>query len=351
MAHVLSISTRRRTRGVSLLAGAATLVLGLIAPTASASTARVNYPDPLPVRGFASSHDPSMIRVADGSYYLFSTGEGVQIRHSKDRVHWEGVVGEVLPGGAAWAGDIQPDGAKDLWAPDVSYHHGMYYLYYSVSKFATNNSGIGLATSRTAKPGTWIDRGPVIRSHADDPATTDVNEASDYNAIDPGLTIDGKGRWWLSFGSFWSGIKMVQLDPSTGQLATSDPQVYSLASRPHIQYDPIEGAYIYPHGGWYYLFTSNDFCCRGLGSTYNIRVGRSRSITGPYVDKAGIDMMNDGGNQVLKTHDFVIGPGGQSVLRDRGADWLVYHYCNGRDSGVPRLGINRIMWSNGWPHV
>ena len=130
------------------------------------------------------------------------------------------------------------------------------------------------------------------------------------------MTVDAAGHWWLSFGSFWSGIKMIALDPRTGKPTSPDTPRYNLAQRPAP--DAIEGAYIYRHGGFYYLFASYDFCCQGLNSTYNIRVGRSRAITGPYVDQSGTPLLDDGGTTILATHGYVIGPGGQAVLRDRG---------------------------------
>lgn len=329
---------RRRLRAAAVLLGCAAVTLLTAVPSGAAGGAAASYPNPEPVLGGASAHDPSMIRVADGSYYVFSTHNGIEIRHSPDRVHYT-FVGEVLPGGATWASAYQPDGAKDLWAPDVSYHRGTYWLYYAVSSFGSNHSAIGLATSRTARPGSWRDQGLVYASSATD----------DFNAIDPGLTVDASGHWWLSFGSFWSGIKMIALDPRTGKPTSPDTPRYNLAQRPAP--DAIEGAYIYRHGGFYYLFASYDFCCQGLSSTYNIRVGRSRAITGPYVDQSGTPLLDDGGTTILATHGYVIGPGGQTVLRDRGQDLLVYHYYNGRDAGTPRLAINRLAWPNGWPVV
>jgi arabinan endo-1,5-alpha-L-arabinosidase len=278
-----------------------------------------------------------MVQLRNGNYEVFSTHDGIEIYGSPDRVHWRSI-GQALPGGAPWADDYQNGDASDLWAPDVSFHRGRYYLYYAVSSFGSNHSAIGLATSRTARPGSWHDHGLVVAT----------NSGDDANAIDPGLLVDTRHRWWLSYGSFWSGIKLVQLDPSTGK-PVPDATVTSLAQRPSP--DAIEGAYIVNHGGYYYLFASYDFCCRGVNSTYNIKVGRAVDPQGPYVDAAGIPMTDDGGTQVLATHGYVIGPGGQTVLHDRHRDWLVYHYYNKRDAGTPRLAINALTWRNGWPVV
>lgn len=315
------------------------LVCGVAAAPGAPAKARSTYPEPQRLSGGTLVHDPSMIRAKDGYYYVFSTHTGIEIRRSKDRKNWT-YVGSVLPGGATWASQFQGNGAVDLWAPDVSYHRGLYWLYYSVSSFGSNQSAIGLATSPSAAPGTWTDRGLVFASHPD----------KDYNAIDPGLVLDRQGRWWLSFGSFWTGIKMIQLDPATGKPATADPRVYPLATRPDPP-DALEGASIIRHGGYYYLFASFDFCCRNLDATYNVRVGRSRSLTGPYVDRSGKPLLNGGGTTILARHGYVVGAGGQSFLRDRGKDVLVYHFYDYRDAGQPHLGLNEIVWRNGWPKL
>jgi arabinan endo-1,5-alpha-L-arabinosidase len=335
---------RHRATSLLLLVVAITAVSCTQAPASpplTAGTGReaasVNYPDPEPVRGPAQTHDPSMIRLTDGSWEVFATHHGIDMYRSPDRVNWH-YTGQALPGGAAWADAYQPGGAKDLWAPDVSYHHGTYYLYYAVSSFGSNNSAIGLATSRTALPGSWTDHGLVYAS-----ATTD-----DFNAIDPGLLVDAQGRWWLSFGSFWSGIKAIQLDQATGKPRTG-ATLHALAQRPPP--DAVEGAYIVRHERYYYLFASYDKCCQGLDSTYKIRVGRSTSPVGPFDDRSGRAMTDDGGTLLLATHGSIIGPGGQSVLHSPGHDYLVYHYYNGRDAGTPRLAVNTLNWAAGWPTV
>ena len=130
--------------------------------------------------------------------------------------------------------------------------------------------------------------------------------ADDYNAIDPSLVTDASGDRWLSFGSFWSGIKLIRLDNTTGKPASA-ATVYSLAAKPSP--DPEEGSGIVYHGGYYYLFVAVDTCCQGISSTYHIQVGRSASITGPYVDTSGTTMLNGGGMEVQGTDAGMIGPG------------------------------------------
>jgi arabinan endo-1,5-alpha-L-arabinosidase len=303
----------------------------------AAGAAAIGYPNPGTATGDVRVHDPSMIRAADGTYYLFSTHNGIEIRSSADRVAFT-LAGSVLRNGATWAsayGNIH-----DLWAPDVSYHNGTYWLYFSVSSFGSNHSAIGLATSSTAAPGSWHDQGLVYASQS----------AGNFNAIDPSLSVDSGGRWWLSLGSFWSGIKMIQIDPATGKQAGWNTTRYSIAQRPSP--DAEEASYVYPHGGYYYLFVSFDYCCRGVNSTYRIMVGRSARPTGPYVDESGTPMAAGGGTQILASHGYVIGPGGQSVMHDAGGDLLLYHYYAANANGTPELGINLLGWdSAGWPYV
>jgi arabinan endo-1,5-alpha-L-arabinosidase len=327
---------------VVLAAGVATamLTLGEPGPTATAAAppgAITAVPDPGRVTGDISVHDPAMIRGQDGVYYLFSTGRGIEIRTSTDRVNFTRA-GSVLPNGASWAGPYTNNNTTALWAPDVSFRNGKYWLYYSASTFGSNHSAIGLATSTTAKAGSWTDQGVVFTS----------NTSKDYNAIDPGLFVDSSGRWWLSFGSFWSGIKQIPLDPSTGKPTSSNPPRTSLAQRSSP--DALEASTIFKHGSFYYLFTSWDTCCQGVNSTYRTMVGRSSSPTGGFVDRNGTALTSGGGTGVLSSHGSIIGPGGGMELADADHDLLVYHYYDGNANGTPKLGINVITWdAAGWP--
>jgi arabinan endo-1,5-alpha-L-arabinosidase len=294
------------------------------------------YPDTGRVSGAVRVHDPAMARAPDGTYILVHTGDNLAIKTSTDRITWRSA-GVVWPGGAPWT-TAYTGGSATLWAPDISFHDGQFLLYYAASTFGSQRSGIFLATSPTGLSGSWTDRGLVI----------DSSSAVDYNAIDPNLAIDGRGGRWLSFGSFWTGIKQIRLDPATGRRSPSDPAVRPLARRPAP--DAIEAAFVHRHGGSSYLFVSFDLCCRGAQSTYRIMVGRSASINGPYVDRNGAAMTSGGGTEILAGHGSVHGPGGQSVVADAGGDLLVYHYY--ADDGTALLGINRLGWdAAGWPFV
>ncbi|WP_018640207.1 arabinan endo-1,5-alpha-L-arabinosidase [Parafrankia elaeagni] len=315
---------------------AVTVMVVVCAAVVPASPARAAYPGPGYVTGNVTVHDPSMVRTSSG-YLLYSTHNGIEIRSSADRVNFS-YLGRAFPTIPSWVYSYNSSG--DLWAPDVSYQNGQYWLYYSASSFGSNRSAIGLATSTTGLPGSWTDRGIVISS------TT----SSTFNAIDPALLVDNDGRWWLSFGSFWSGIYMIRIDPSSGRQLATDTTRYHLAHRPPAPH-AVEAPYIVYRSGYYYLFVSHDLCCRGTSSTYRIMVGRSASPNGPYLDRSGVPLTSGGGTEIVATHDAVVGPGGQSVLRDVDGSLLVYHYYDAGAGGRETLGVNRIGWSGGWPNV
>ncbi|KAG8941270.1 hypothetical protein FRC04_004632 [Tulasnella sp. 424] len=139
-------------------------------------------------------------------------------------------------------------------------------------------------------------------------------------AIDPNLVIDGS-NWYLALGSWWTGIKELKLSSSTG--FTSSSTVTALAQRTAAS-GAIEAASLYKYGSYWYLFSSWDVCCQGVNSTYNIRVGRSTSPTGGFVDQSGVALTSGGGTLVLSTHDGIYGPGGQDVFDDIDGPILVY---------------------------
>jgi arabinan endo-1,5-alpha-L-arabinosidase len=297
-------------------------------------TPPAQYPPPGRVTGDVGVHDPTVVKGPSGSYIMVHTGNDVAIKTSSDRVQWRNA-GSAFPGGASWTLPYT-GGSRNLWAGDISFRNGQYWLYYSASTFGSNRSAIFMATSATGASGSWTNRGLVIESRTSD----------NFNAIDPNLVVDDQGRWWLSFGSFWSGLKLIELNPSTG--LRLDNAIRSIAGRGG---GAIEAPYIFKRGTYYYLWISWDLCCRGASSTYRIMVGRSTSITGPYLDRTGRDLNNSGGTQVLAGHDNIRGPGHQAVLGDVDGDVLIYHYYNA-SNGAALLGINRIGYdSAGWPFV
>lgn len=317
----------RRALAVLLLLVAS---LGAL-PTGPAAAAGRVAADPI-------AHDPTMIRQGP-YYYTFITGDSgthtyLPMRRSTDLLHWSDL-GPVFATAPAWVTEQLGTTPPDFWAPDISYFGGLYHLYYAASSFGTNNSVIGLATNTTLDPGSpayhWADHGMVMRS----------STADNFNAIDPELVIQ-KDQAWLAFGSFWDGIKMRRLDRATGMLSTDDTTLYSLASRGGAS---IEGASITRHGGYYYLFASLDYCCRGVDSDYRVVVGRSRSVTGPYVDEKKVPMLGGGGTELLRGYNEFRGPGGGDVYQNL----YVHHYYDLDDSGLPKLSVRPIRWAGGWP--
>jgi arabinan endo-1,5-alpha-L-arabinosidase len=334
--------------------GAASMILALDA-AASGAVDEGASPQLLALDGDLDVHDPVIIREGD-VFYVFATGGRpgrgiVPVRTSKDLRHWDrdGFAFERLPD---WVAGEVPK-ARNAWAPDISYFNGKYHLYYSLSSFGVNESAIGLATNKTLDRSSpefgWVDEGLVVRSR------TGVD---DFNAIDPNVAIEDESHIWLSWGSFWGGLKMRRLDPATGKPDPADPTLYSLAARPRsgAQATPptqgaIEAPFIIREGDYWYLFASFDFCCRGARSDYKVVVGRSKKITGPYEDKAGKPMAEGGGTVILEAAtDLWRGAGHNAVLRDQGVDYLVFHAYSAT-TGRSRLHISTIVWNEGWPEV
>jgi arabinan endo-1,5-alpha-L-arabinosidase len=293
--------------------------------------------------GSYSTHDPVMMRQGN-TYYLFYTGSRIPIRQSTDMHEWRSA-GSVFASVPSWITTVVPKfTGSSLWAPDISYFNGKYHLYYSASTFGSNVSAIGLATNTTLDPSDpnyrWVDSGgPVIHSHATD----------NYNTIDPALFIDDQGettRYWLAFGSFWSGIKLTEINPETGYPVSDPPLLYSIARN-----SSIEAAFIIYKDGYYYLFVSFDTCCQGVNSTYNVRVGRALSVTGPYTDRNGVSMMNSGGNRLTWNDERWKGPGHEAVFQDNdGMYWLLHHAYDAENNGRSYLRIHELFWMpDGWP--
>ena len=299
----------------------------------------------LPLEGSVRRiHDPVIIKEGD-AYYVFCTGSGIPIRKSSDLITWEIPFPAIaLPRVPAWAREKIP-GQNDIWAPDISYFNDRYHLYYSVSTFGRNRSVIGLATNKTldstSDDYTWVDEGRVVESVPTD----------NFNCIDPNLALDEDGGAWLVFGSFWSGIKLRRLDYETGKPSADDTTLYSLARRT-VNSGAIEAPFIIRKSDFYYLFASFDFCCRGVESTYYVAVGRSEDITGPYVDRDGVDMLDGGGTQVTFPTERWRGPGHNAILREEGVDYIVHHAYDAEAQGVPTLRIAPLTWdADGWPSI
>lgn len=291
-------------------------------------------PTSLKLTGDLGTHDPVVLSV-DGMYYEFQTGRGVPTKTSSDLLRWKNGP-SVFAQNPPWIAQ-QVAGATDLWAPDISRFNGKVHLYYSASTFGSNKSCIGHATRDSLTTGSWQDQGAVVCSNAG-------GAKDDWNAIDPNLVVDDAGTPWLSFGSFWSGIKLVKLTPE-GKRA--DNELTALAGRKNG--GAIEAPFIARRCGYYYLFVSFDKCCSGANSTYNVVVGRSKDVKGPYVDRAGTAMREGGGTQVVVGAGAWKGPGHNAVLRTDKGDYNVYHAYAAGD-GHSELRISPLVWdAEGWP--
>lgn len=284
--------------------------------------------------------DPAIIK-ANAEYHVFSSGRGIPVRVSADLHRWERrpPVFTQLP---EWA-EAKVPGATGFWAPDISFRDGRYWLYYSVSTLGSRRSVIGLATNTTLDATDprfrWEDEGLVW----------ETRETDDYNAIDPNAVEGPDGELYLAFGSFWTGLKLVALDRTTGKPQPDAPLI-PIAARPGAE--AIEGACIIQHGDHYYLFCSHDFTGRGLESTYKVVVGRASAVTGPFVDREGRPMLDGGGTPVVTNDANWRGPGHNAVLQDLGRTWLVYHALDPTRNAALTLRINSVRWTeDGWPEV
>jgi arabinan endo-1,5-alpha-L-arabinosidase len=318
------------------------LLLGLACALAGLSPALAQTP---PLRGYLAAHDPSTITQCKDRYYIFWTGQGILSKSSADKVFWTPGP-PVFTNPPAWTTNAVPGFTGLFWAPDLLYFNNSYHLYYAVSTWGSQVSAIGLVTSPTLDPSdpsyNWTDEGPVITS----------TNGSPYNTIDPSFTWDNSGGLWMAFGSYWNGIYLVQLNSNSGLRITPHSPTYQLAYN-----SSIEASYLWRRGGSYYLFANWGSCCSGVNSTYNIRVGRSTNVTGPYLDQNGVSMANNGGTIFLQGSGKFTGPGHVGILSQGGSQWLTHHYYDANSwasqydaYGSPDFSFVPLSWTaDDWP--
>ncbi|HEY1719154.1 MAG TPA: family 43 glycosylhydrolase [Verrucomicrobiae bacterium] len=292
----------------------------------------------LALEGAIGIHDPSTVIKCDGNYYVYGTGRGISVLTSSNGFDWQRgqKIFDRIPDSVK--SFVPKNDGQSVWAPDIINLNGQFYLYYAISSWGQYVSAVGLLTSPTLDPGKpdykWTDCGMVVHS----------GEGENLNAIDPGVIHAPDGTLWICYGSYHGNIELVQLDPKTGlRIATNSP-VTVIA-------DESEASDIIYHGGYYYLFVNHNGCCQGTNSTYNIRVGRSQKITGPYFDRYGDPMTEGGGTLFLASEGRDIGPGHFGLLVDDGVEKFSCHYeaelgRNGRSI----LDIRPLLWTvDGWP--
>ncbi|MGO8757465.1 MAG: RICIN domain-containing protein [Terracidiphilus sp.] len=366
------------------------------------STGNAAYPAPITVSGTGIYvHDPYMLQDPSSHiYWLYGTHQ--TIAYSTDLstftyttlstpdgactqaegTYWltdDSHCPIIGPDFASWSGLQTPPSDNggnniDVWAPSLLYANGTYYQYYAIPYEPSTGAEavIGLATSSTAY-GPWTNMGYPIVSWTN--ATTAVpatnpwgfTAGTTWNAIDPAPFEDASGNWWLVFGSWSDGIRVLELQtPST---ATSSATVGFPVSSTTSTWTKVayrsageEGPFIYPYvfsgTQYYYYFAPINVCCNGISSTYRTIVGRATSPNGPFVDRGGIALTSGGGTVLISSHSNIYGPGGGSVFTDTGSDGtkslptFVYHYYDGNNNGTPTLGINRLGFtSDGWPYL
>jgi len=306
-------------------------------------------------------HDPVMA-YENGTYYLFATGMGIQMATSTDRKTWtvfpQGVMGDHIP---AWTHDSVPEFRRHVWAPDIIQWRGRWWMMYSCSSFGVNTSAIGLISSPTLNPASpdyqWRDEGCVVASK---------QGRNNWNAIDPCIIIDEYNQPWMAWGSFWDGIQLIRLDDTLHPLVGSVPRTIARRHAPgnygraeenptsqHAGQNAIEAPFIIRHDGWYYLFVSWDYCCRGAKSNYRVAVGRSRNVEGPYVDHLGMDMRLGGGKLLIEGDKREYEALGHcAAYRFDTEDLFICHGYSVPLEGASVLVQKRIVWTaDGWPEL
>lgn len=301
-------------------------------------------------------HDPVMAKEGD-TYYIYSTGMGIQQMTSKDRQTWTVLpqpVMTVIPG---WTTDSVPGFGSHVWAPDIVQWHGRWWMAYSCSTFGKNGSAIGLLSSRSLGASLWKDEGCIVSSR---------EKRDNWNAIDPNFIIDQQTDTpWLVWGSFWDGIQLARLDSTMHMAQGERPR--TIARRYDPDYKPeeanptskfagtnaIEAPFIFRHGDFYYLFVSWDYCCRGAKSNYRVAVGRSHTISGPYLDRDGKAMANGGGTLFLEGDKKEWEAAGHcAAYTFEGEDIFICHGYSATQNGTALLIQRPISWTpDGWPQL
>ena len=298
-------------------------------------------------------HDPVMA-FEGGTYHLYGTGLGIQHFTSTDRLTWTLMREPVMTVIPKWTHDSVPGFRNHVWAPDIIRWHGRWWMTYSCSTFGKNGSAIGLLSARSLSSPTWSDEGCIVCSR---------EKRDNWNAIDPNIIIDEHDSPWLVWGSFWDGIQLVRLDSTmhvaAGERPTTiarrhDPDFKNAEPNPTSKYagtNAIEAPFIFRHDGYYYLFVSWDYCCRGAKSTYRVAVGRSRSVEGPYMDDQGRNLVQGGGKIFLEGDKKEYEAAGHCAAYNfNGEDIFICHGYSATQNGVSLLIQRQIQWSaDGWP--
>lgn len=297
--------------------------------------------------GDITVHDPSTLIKQGNRYWTFSTGNGIIATYSTDLFSWKRSK-QIFEKGSwpVWINKYVPAFTGYFWAPDIIFMNNKYYLYYACSSVGDYVSVIGVATSPTLDPNSadykWTDLGMVVSS----------SSPNDVNAIDPSIIKDDNGKVYLCYGSFFNGIGIIELNPSTGKVKAR-ARLNRVAGG---NASSFEGSCLIKEGNYYYLFVNRARCCSGSASTYYVVVGRSRSPAGPFIDKNGLNLRgsgNDaGGTTVMVSSGRYIGPGHFGLLRENGRYIVSTHYYDGYVYGTSKLDIADLQFAeDGWPVI
>ena len=311
------------------------------------------------IREFVTSnpmvHDPVMAK-EDGVYHIFATGMGIQRMTSKDRKNWQVKAMPVMTVIPKWTRDSVPGFDKHVWAPDIIRWHNKWWLAYSCSTFGKNGSAIGLLSAAKLDSPIWNDEGCIVASR---------ENRENWNAIDPNFVIDDNDTPWMVWGSFWDGIQIVRLDTTMHVAKGEKPRTLARRYAPgtttaepnptsaHAGTNAIEAPFVMKHQGYYYLFVSWDYCCRGSKSNYRVAVGRSKNVDGPYLDKRSNDMLNGGGTVLLEGDKKQYEATGHCAAYSiDGKDIFICHGYSTEMKGAPVLIQREIRWTDdGWPEL
>lgn len=311
------------------------------------------------IREFVTSnpmvHDPVMAK-EDGVYHIFATGMGIQRMTSKDRKDWQVKAMPVMTVMPKWTRDSVPGFDKHVWAPDIIRWHNKWWLAYSCSTFGKNGSAIGLLSAAKLDSPIWNDEGCIVASR---------ENRDNWNAIDPNFVIDDNDTPWMVWGSFWDGIQIVRLDTTMHVAKGEKPRTLARRYAPgtttaepnptsaHAGTNAIEAPFVMKHQGYYYLFVSWDYCCRGSKSNYRVAVGRSKNVDGPYLDKRSNDMLNGGGTVLLEGDKKQYEATGHCAAYSiDGKDIFICHGYSTEMKGAPVLIQREIRWTDdGWPEL
>ena len=331
------------------------VVVLLVSATIFAQQGRRHFPREAFQTDTPMVHDPVMA-YEDSTYHIFATGLGIQHMTSKDRKTWTVLPQPVMTVMPEWTRDSVPGFTCQVWAPDVIKWHGRWWLAYSCSTFGKNGSAIGLLSNRSLSFPVWTDEGCIVTSR---------EGRDNWNAIDPNFVIDDEDQPWLVWGSFWDGIQLVRLD-TTMHVAKGEkprtiarrysPKNNNRMANPTSKYagtNAIEAPFIMKHGGWYYLFVAWDYCCMGSKSTYRVAVGRSKTVDGPYLDRAGEDMREGGGTLVIEGDKQQFEAIGHcAAYHMNGEDFYISHGYSVAHKGAAILVQRKIEWTpDGWPEL